>query len=209
MINTPSRGFFGKKNNTKSPEEERKTAAEDVKEEAKTGPNADAGAKDTKTKEKEKADNPTEEGKDAAKKSKSSSSESSTSASEEEVEEGGLSAKDVKRIKKLFSEQEAEIKSLEKRIEELDAETKRKDKEIFIARSEYTKQVKENEMTVLRYRKMIEDEKDFAITKFAKDLLEVRDALRMATEHQNIESVENEADIAKLKERFIQAVHGQ
>ena len=34
-----------------------------------------------------------------------------------------------------------------------------------------------------RYRKLIEDEKQFAIGKFAKDLLEVRDAIRMAMEN--------------------------
>ena len=32
---------------------------------------------------------------------------------------------------------------------------------------------------------MIEDEKQFAITKFAKDLLEVRDAVRFALENTN------------------------
>jgi molecular chaperone GrpE (heat shock protein) len=43
-----------------------------------------------------------------------------------------------------------------------------------------TLQVKENESTVKRYRKLIADEKEFAIGKFAKDLLEVRDAIRLA-----------------------------
>ena len=52
-------------------------------------------------------------------------------------------------------------------------------------RIEYTKQVRENEDTVKMYRKMIEDEKQFAITKFAKDLLEVRDAVRFALENTN------------------------
>ena len=42
-------------------------------------------------------------------------------------------------------------------------------------------------MTVQRYRKMIEDEKSFAITKFAKDLLEVRDAVRLALENTDRE----------------------
>jgi molecular chaperone GrpE (heat shock protein) len=60
-----------------------------------------------------------------------------------------------------------------------------------LVRIEYTKQVKENEATVKRYRKMIEDEKVFAVTKFAKDLLEVRDALRMALEHSDIEGIKN------------------
>ena len=58
-----------------------------------------------------------------------------------------------------------------------------------MARLEYTKQVRENEATVVRYRKMIEDEKEFAITKFAKDLLEVRDAVRMAIEHTDMEAI--------------------
>ena len=58
-----------------------------------------------------------------------------------------------------------------------------------LVRIEYTKQVHENEATVKRYRKMIEEEKVFAVTKFAKDLLEVRDALRMALENSDIEGV--------------------
>ena len=75
------------------------------------------------------------------------------------------------------------------------AESKRKDNETKLARIEFTKQVRENELTVQRYRKMIEDEKSFAITKFAKDLLEVRDAVRMAIEHSDIDAVKNEEDI--------------
>ena len=54
----------------------------------------------------------------------------------------------MKKIKKLFKEQEAEIKSLEKQIDELKKETQRSTKEIQLARIEYTKQVKENELTV-------------------------------------------------------------
>jgi len=56
-----------------------------------------------------------------------------------------------------------------------------------VFRVEYTKQVRENEETVKRYRKMIEEEKQYAITKFAKDLLEVRDAIRFSLENTNKE----------------------
>lgn len=38
-------------------------------------------------------------------------------------------------------------------------------------------QVAENDNTIKRYRKLQADEKIFAISKFAKDLLDVRDAL--------------------------------
>ena len=107
-----------------------------------------------------------------------------------------MSAEDVKKIRELFNEQEEDIKKLEDDVKRLETEAKslngeldekKKDiahfeKEMKLVRIEYTKQVHENEETVRRYRKMIEDEKIFAITKFAKDLLEVRDALRFALE---------------------------
>ena len=57
---------------------------------------------------------------------------------------------------------------------------KKAENKIKLVRIELTKQVKENESTVTRYRKMIEDEKTFAISKFAKELLDVRDAIKMA-----------------------------
>jgi len=56
---------------------------------------------------------------------------------------------------------------------------------------------------------MIEDEKEFAITKFAKDLMEVRDAVRMSIEHFDIDAVKAEEDIEVLKEKFIGTMEGQ
>jgi molecular chaperone GrpE (heat shock protein) len=47
--------------------------------------------------------------------------------------------------------------------------------------------VRENEETVKRYRKMINDEKVYAVGKFAKQLLEVRDAIRMAEQNTDLE----------------------
>lgn len=87
--------------------------------------------------------------------------------------------------------------------------TTRQEKEIKLVRIEYTKQVKENDATVIRYRKMIEDEKEFAITKFAKDLMEVRDAVRMSIEHFDIDAVKAEEDIEALKEKFVGTMEGQ
>lgn len=87
------------------------------------------------------------------------------------------------------------MKKLEEKRDELMAEGKRKDNETKLARIEYTKQVKENELTVQRYRKMIEDEKEFAISKFAKDLLEVRDAVRMSLEHTDMEAIQADEDL--------------
>ena len=63
-----------------------------------------------------------------------------------------------------------------------------------------SQQVKENESTVRRYRKMIEDEKQFAITKFAKDLLEVREAIRLALENTDLDKIKAENDLAKIKD---------
>ena len=76
-------------------------------------------------------------------------------------------------------------------------------------RIEYTKQVRENEDTVKRYRKMIEEEKQFAITKFAKDLLEVRDAVRFALENTNKDAISSENDLEALREKFQANLDGQ
>jgi len=56
---------------------------------------------------------------------------------------------------------------------------------------------------------MVEDEKEFAISKFAKELLEVRDALRMSLEHTDIEEVKNEKDLQKIKDKFSATMEGQ
>lgn len=85
----------------------------------------------------------------------------------------------------------------------------RSEKEMKAFRIEFTKQVRENEATVVRYRKMIEEEKSFAITKFAKELLDVRDAIRMALENTDIEAAKNEEQIAVLKEKFLANIEGQ
>ena len=116
----------------------------------------------------------------------------------------------------MTSKNEATEKKLTKKTSEFDSkldemksDASRLEKEIKLARIEYTKQVKENEATVVRYRKMIEDEKEFAITKFAKDLLEVRDAVRIAVEYQDIEGIKAEEDIQVVKDKYIMNMEGQ
>lgn len=98
---------------------------------------------------------------------------------------------------------------MKKDLEEERAKLARGEKEMKAFRIEYTKQVRENEDTVKRYRKMIEDEKQFAITKFAKDLLEVRDAMRFALENTDGESVMKEEDIQAVKDKFAANLEGQ
>ena len=56
---------------------------------------------------------------------------------------------------------------------------------------------------------MIEDEKSFAITKFAKDLLEVRDAVRLALENTDREKIAAEEDLKALKDQFEASLDGQ
>lgn len=43
-------------------------------------------------------------------------------------------------------------------------------------------QLAENDNTIKRYKKEIDNTRDFAISKFAKDLLDVKDNLERATE---------------------------
>ena len=215
-MDIPSRGFFGRKSKPEAEKKSEEAASPETEETAATEETKEqAAVEESKSAEAPQEGKQAREGKDS-----STSSSGSDSSDKEGEEEQALSAKDVKRIKQLFNEQEAEIKSLEKqlkdleeeskkKIEELEALSKRKDNEIKLARIEYTKQVKENEATVVRYRKMIEDEKEFAITKFAKDLLEVRDAVRMAIEHTDMEAVAAEEDLQAVKDRFTANMEGQ
>ena len=56
---------------------------------------------------------------------------------------------------------------------------------------------------------MMDDEKSFAITKFAKDLLEVRDAIRFALENTDREKIDAEEELDKVKELFTAQLDGQ
>ena len=56
---------------------------------------------------------------------------------------------------------------------------------------------------------MIEEEKQFAISKFAKDLLEVRDAVRMGLEHTDLDKIKSGEDLEQLKEQFVASHEGQ
>ena len=98
---------------------------------------------------------------------------------------------------------------MEKQLKEAKDTIEKSQKEMTVFRVEYTKQVRENEETVKRYRKMIEEEKQFAITKFAKDLLEVRDAIRFALENTNKEEALKGDDLQKLRDMFAANVEGQ
>lgn len=58
----------------------------------------------------------------------------------------------------------------------------------------------ENDNTVKRYRKQMEESKQFAISKFAKDILEVRDNLALALEHIDLEKINQTEDLLLLKQ---------
>jgi molecular chaperone GrpE len=49
----------------------------------------------------------------------------------------------------------------------------------------------------------------FAISKFAKDLLEVRDNLSMALEHINMDEIKELEDVEQLRAKIEQVVKGQ
>lgn len=180
FVNQPNRQFFGSKKSEQDTKEEKKP---DEEKETKDEPKQEQD-------EKKAANN--DENNDAAEKKnekdakKSESSESSSSSSDDE-----LSKEDVAKIKQLFAEQEEEIEELKKKLEKVD-------KQFKVCRIELTNQVNENKATVTRYRKMIDDEKQFAITKFAKELLSVRDAVRMALENTDMDKINEIEDVKQV-----------
>lgn len=168
IVNQQTRNFFGRKD--KEPEDKQKEESKPAEEEEakKAADNSEGENKETS---KKSDDNDKNTKKENAKGESSSSSSS---------DEDDLSKEDIAKIKLLFSEQEAEIEELKKKLV-------KSDKQFKVCRIELTNQVNENKATVARYKKILEDDKQFAITKFAKELLSVRDAIRMALENTNME----------------------
>lgn len=174
------RAFFNRKSKAADIHQEVEKAAKEAaekKEEQEAQPQAQEETKQEP--EAQTAEKAQEKEESAAAENAEKKEDSEQVAAEEE----SLSAEDVKKIKELFNEQEVEIESMKKQIDEFKAQIKDHEKEMKAVRIEYTKQVHENEATVKRYRQLINDEKQFAISKFAKDLLEVRDAIRLALEN--------------------------
>jgi molecular chaperone GrpE (heat shock protein) len=95
--------------------------------------------------------------------------EPETTETESEDEELHLTPEDVKRIKQLVIDQDSEIEELKEQNENL--------------LKKYQYQLASNDNTVKRYKKEVEKAKEFSISKFAKDLLEVRDNLQRAVDH--------------------------
>ena len=180
-----ARHFFSKKSKEAAEDAEKAAAAEekddaDVKEEIK---------KDEQPADKEQqATEAAEEG--DKKKEESSSSESSEGTSSEEVE---LTNEDIKKIKALIAEQDETIEKNKERIAELEKYAKDMKRQLV-------QQVADNENTIKRYRKLEQDAKVFAISKFAKDLLDVRDALGLAMQHVDLDKIKESDDTDLLKE---------
>ena len=92
----------------------------------------------------------------------------------------------------MITEQDETIEAHENKIAELE-------KDIKNFKQKLAYQLAENDNTVKRYRKQIEDGKLFAISKFAKELLDVRDNLDLALQHVDLEKVDEMEEIEQLK----------
>lgn len=193
----PVRSFFGGKKAKEAEKVEQAEKAVKAEKEQKTESKAASEDKKEDAKPEEAKEEPLKKAKDSSK------SEPEADTTDE------LSRTDVKKIKALFQEQEVEIEKMKKDLDEERAKLSKGEKEMKLFRIEYTKQVRENEDTVKRYRKMIEDEKQFAITKFAKDLLEVRDAMRFALENTDKEAVMAETELQVVKDKYAANLEGQ
>lgn len=116
--------------------------------------------------------------------------EASSSSSDSDAEPETLSKADIEKIKKLISEQDKEIETLKEQVKQY------KEKLVY--------QLAENDNTIKRYKKEIDSTKEFAISKFAKDLLDVRDNLELAEVHIKKIKIDEVKDIQELKKQFLE-----
>ncbi len=101
------------------------------------------------------------------KKEESTDEENTENKKKEEVEETVLNEK-YKELKTLYNEQQAKMEVLKKKFEEL--------------RAVYLNNVEETEQIKVRNDREVANTKEFAISKFAKDLLDVYDNFQRAME---------------------------
>jgi molecular chaperone GrpE len=120
--------------------------------------------------------------------------EESSSSSESDGEAESLSKADIEKIKKLIADQDKEIETLKEQVKQY------KEKLIY--------QLAENDNTIKRYKKEIDSTREFAITKFAKDLLDVRDNLELASQHVKKIKLDEVKDIEELKKLFTSVADG-
>ena len=154
------------------------------KEEAPPKENAStekADTKETKKEEEKKAGD-----------NKKKNDESSSSSDDESAET--LTKADIDKIKKLIAEQDKEIEKLKEQVKQY------KEKLIY--------QLAENDNTVKRYKKEIDSTREFAITKFAKDLLDVRDNLQMGFDFIDKVKVEEIKDVEELRKNLVEVKKG-
>jgi len=121
---TPTRGFFGRKKKEETPaEEETKAPKEDGDKTAE--PNAEGEQQHEEEKEAAQAEGAGSQEKEEKKTGGDGKEEvEDTASGDKEGSEDALSAKDVKRIKNLFNEQEEEIKNLEAKLKVATSEAK-------------------------------------------------------------------------------------
>lgn len=94
----------------------------------------------------------------------------------------------------MISEQDKEIETLKEQVKQY------KEKLVY--------QLAENDNTIKRYKKEIDSTREFAITKFAKDLLDVRDNLDLADAHIKKIKIDEVNDIQELKKHVTEIKKG-
>lgn len=153
-----------------------------------------APKEEAKATEEKKEDPKTYKKEEDKKEKKAASKDESTSSSDDEAAGESLSKADIDKIKKLIAEQDKEIETLKEQVKQY------KDKLIY--------QLAENDNTVKRYKKEIDSTREYAISKFAKDLLDVRDNLQMGYDFAEKIKLDDIKDLEELKKHFVEVKRG-
>ncbi len=88
----------------------------------------------------------------------------------------------------MIGDQDKEIEALKEQVKQY------KEKLVY--------QLAENDNTIKRYKKEIDSTREYAISKFAKDLLDVRDNLEFAGNHIKKIKIDEVKDVEVLKKEF-------
>lgn len=104
---------------------------------------------------------------------------------------------------KAKQQHEDQVNQLEQRILEFESALKESETAFKDLTNKYRYQLADNDNTVKRYKDEVAKASEFAISKFAKDLLSVRDDFHRAIEFADKFDVEASTDVAECKKEFV------
>ena len=140
---------------------------------------------------------------------KEEATEETEKTTEEPTEEGAEeNTEEEEKVDPKITKLQEQISELESLLEKKETKLTDTDEKLKDVINKYRYQVAENDNTVKRYKDEVSKAKSYAITKFAKDLINVRDDFQRAIDHSGKFDHESCSDLEEWKTNYSNLLDG-